>query len=152
MSPTDKLRAYLAAGQRLEERASPDSWDFRESNDESRTPYVFLKPGYFFWAQLLDNEVTRLFRTKDNRKSDAEFICDARTRVAVYRQVVEELMRALTGNGRLDICSVENTLALMTEGEGSDPEVYREMARSALVKLREALDRAASLVPGESKL
>ena len=145
-TPTERLRAWLDAGREIEERATKGPWLLKHPKMKFFENYIIANYDYCDEEPFVLAEPNRHM---ENWEQDVQFITDARTRVRVQREVIEELMGAVMGKDRLDINSVENTLALMAEGEGSDLEVYRTMARSALGKLREALDRAARLVDGK---
>lgn len=65
--------------------------------------------------------------------------CVQRRRIEELEAENKKLREALSCYAELfrdDIKSVENTLALMSEGEGNNPETYQTMAKDALDKLR----------------
>lgn len=79
----------------LVEKATQETWDYRESTDKIKIPYIFLRPGYFFWPQMLDNEVTRMLKVKENFHNDAKFIAASRTIVPELIAEVQKLQEQI---------------------------------------------------------
>lgn len=93
------------------------------------------------WKILLQNNVQKL--TKDinihHPDSDVHGLARLTFKAGMYNanEHIMILIEALTKDRE----SVRELCALMAEGEGSDPEVYRIMAKAALKKIDDALEK-----------
>lgn len=88
------------------------------------------------------NEFYYAYRDFDFTDKNNYGICETgsrwqHTKTAKIAQALLDAVEALTGGGQ----SVRETLALMSEGEGSDPEVYRAMAKHALDSVDQLLEK-----------
>jgi hypothetical protein len=120
-----KLNDFINAQLEIEARATPGPWRFEHS------VYAFNHQTYI--QQNPDNN-TAFVISGVKACGNGQFAANARSH---YRPLL------------LALKEVRETLGLMAEGEGSDAEVYQEMARGALATIETLL--LAHAQEGEKK-
>lgn len=118
-TPIERLRAWLDAGREIESAATPGPWRRSEANLVTQTAHI-------------TRDVWTIAKTYNGMamSKDRDFIADARTRVRVQREVIEELLKALN---------------LDREYYEAKPHKTSEVWDA----IDDALDRAARLVEGK---
>ena len=91
-TPTERLRAWLDAGREIEERATKGPWLLKHPKMKFFENYIIANYDYCDEEPFVLAEPNRHM---ENWEQDVQFITDARTRVRVQREVIEELLTAL---------------------------------------------------------
>lgn len=95
--------------------------------------------------ESFENERDQL---RDEIKNSNKFDQDQENKIAGLKAAAEKLAEALYDD---TYNCIRETLALMSEGEGDNPQTYRQMAKHALTRLDKALAEYREKFPKEDK-
>jgi hypothetical protein len=133
---TNKLKSYLAEGKRLREATTRGEWKYVP---EAKLVYASA-PASFVCE-------------KPNKKEDAEFISDSKTRIERYERIIEELSTALEfyANGGVDLTPKQSKAHLYDKDYPMYSPEWLQRSMSDYVsgeRARKTIERADEIAGG----